>query len=78
MIEKEITLKSNLKIIGHKYDDKDKANLLKLFNTWLEYKNAGKIFNQRANLPESLTEGLITFHVENVYRKIKIWTQKFQ
>ena len=36
MIEKEITLKNGLKIIGHKYDDKDKANLLKLFNTWIE------------------------------------------
>ena len=76
MIEKEITLKNGLKIIGHKYDDKDKANLLKLFNTWIEYKNAGKIFNQRANLPESLTEGLITLHLDNVYRKIKISKSK--
>ena len=76
MIEKEITFENGLKIIGHKYGKEDKSNLLKLFNTWLEYKNAGKIFNQRANLPESLTEGIITFHLDNVYRKIKIVKSK--
>jgi len=76
MIEKEIALNNGLKIIGHKYNEDDKSSLLKLFNTWLEYKNAGKIFYQRANLPESLTEGLITFHFDNVYRKTKISKSK--
>ena len=76
MIEKEIAFNNGLKIIGHKYNEDDKSSLLKLFNTWLEYKNAGKIFYQRANLPESLTEGLITFHFDNVYRKTKISKSK--
>ena len=76
MVEKELILKNGLKIIGHKYDSNDKKNLLKLYNAWINFKNAGKIFNQRANLPESLTEGLVTLHVDGAYRKIKSKAKK--
>tara|TARA_B100000965_G_scaffold395016_1_gene407961 strand:+ start:333 stop:905 length:573 start_codon:yes stop_codon:yes gene_type:complete len=76
MIEKEIVIGNDLKIIGHKYENKDKTNLLELFNNWLAFKASGKLFKQRANLPESLTEGLITLHIEGVYRKIESKAKK--
>ena len=35
--------KGKLKFLGHRYDDSDNKGFLKLFKTWLAYKNAGKI-----------------------------------
>ena len=71
MIEKEIEI-GKLKILGHRYNDKDNKDLLKLFNTWLSYRKAGLKFGQRANLPEALTESLVAKDIKNIYRKFKV------
>jgi len=73
MTEKEIINQDGkLKFLGHRYDNTDNKGFLKLFKTWLAYKNAGKKYHQRANLPESLTEGLVAKDIENTYRKVGI------
>ena len=77
MIEKELTNQDGkLKFLGHRYDDNDNKGFLKLFTTWLAYKKAGTKYYQRANLPESLTEGLVAKLIDNTYRKVKILKTK--
>ena len=73
MISKEINITEKFKILGAKYDDTDIPNLLSTLNTWLKYKDAlKKIEGRNPNIPESLTEGIITKHFDNTYRKIKV------
>jgi len=77
MIEKKLTNQNEkLTFLGHRYDDSDDKGFLGLITTWLAYKNAGKKYHQRANLPEALTEGLVAKEIENTYRKIKILKTK--
>jgi len=73
MEHKEISITEKFKILGAKYDDSDTPNFLSTLNTWLKYKNAlKKIDGRNPNIPEALTEGIITKHFENTYRKIKV------
>ena len=73
MDHKEIDITEKFKILGAKYDDSDIPNFLSTLNTWLKYKNAlKKIDGRNPNIPEALTEGIITRHFKNTYRKIKI------
>ena len=77
MIEKVILNQDEkLKFLGHRYDDSDNEGFLKLFKSWLAYKSAGEKYHQRANLPESLTEGLIAKDIKNTYRKVKVLKKK--
>ena len=71
MIEKEIKI-GKINILGQKCDDSDNADLKSLYETWISFRSISKKFYQRANLPESLTELMITKHVIGAYRKIKI------
>ena len=73
MISKEINITEKFKILGAKYDDTDIPNFLSTLNTWVKYKgDLKKIEGRNPNIPESLTEGIITMHFDNTYRKIKI------
>jgi hypothetical protein len=71
MFEKEINI-GKLKILGQKCDERDNTDLYSFFNSWLSFKNLSKKFRQRANLPESLTELIVTKHSSEIYRKIKV------
>ena len=74
MIEEKIDIEKDglMKVLGHRYDDSDNPKLLKLFNSWIDYQNAGKFFHQRTNIPEGLTESVVAKDLPNVYRKIKV------
>jgi len=73
MIEKEINITEKFKILGAKYDDTDIPNFLSTLNSWVKYKgDLKKIEGRNPNIPESLTEGIITKHFDNTYRKIKV------
>ena len=61
MEHKEINVTDKFKILGAKYDDNDIPNFLSTLNTWVKYKNAlKKIDGRNPNVPEALTEGIIT------------------
>lgn len=73
MEHKEIIITEKFKILGAKYDDSDLPNFLSTLNTWVKYKFAlKKIDGRNPNIPEALTEGIITKHFKNTYRKIKV------
>lgn len=74
MFQETIDVERNgiIKFIAHRYEDSDNSKLLKLFNSWIDYKSAGEFFHQRTNLPEGLTESIVAKDLPNVYRKIKV------
>jgi len=78
MQEEIITIekKGIITIVAHRYDESDNTKLLNLFNTWMNYKNAGAYFKQRANTPEGLTESVVAKDLPNVYRKISVKKNK--
>ena len=73
MISKEIKINEKFTILGTKYSDDDNANFLSVLNSWITYKESlNKIDGRNPNIPESLTEGLVSKHYSDTYRKIKI------
>ena len=73
MISKEIKINEKFTILGTKYSDDDNANFLSVLNSWISYKESlNKIDGRNPNIPESLTEGLVSKHYSDTYRKIKI------
>jgi len=85
MIEKKITIKTRvsdagkkkgakvgkLTFTGIKFQDTDKNSFKQLFQSWKLFKEAGKFVEQRANIPEGLTEGIVAKDIEGIYRKGK-------
>ena len=90
MIEKEFTIKTRvskkgynkglthgkLTFIGARYELSELEKFKNLYQKWIEYKAAGQFVHQRANLPEGLTEGLVSTHIPDVVRKMKINSNK--
>ena len=73
MKNEELEITDKFKILGAKYDDSDIPNFLSVLKTWIKYKNAlRKIDGRNPNIPEALTEGIVTKHFENTFRKIKV------
>jgi hypothetical protein len=73
MIKKEIDITKKFKILGAKYNDEDIPNLLSALNAWVTYKDAlKKISGRNPNIPESLTEAVVSKHFDNTYRKIEV------
>ena len=70
IIEKlSITRTGTLTIRGVRFEPDDSQKFAQLFFSWLEYKNSGAFVNQRANIPEGLTEGLVAKDIPHIYRK---------
>ena len=70
MISKEIKINEKFTILGTKYSDDDNANFLSVLNSWISYKESlNKIDGRNPNIPESLTEGLVSKHYSDTYRK---------
>ena len=52
---------------GVKFQESEKSKFKKLFQSWKLFKEAGEFVNQRVNIPEGLTEGLVSKDIEDVY-----------
>ena len=98
MIKKEFTIQTrvsakgkkmgvkNGKLVftGIKFEQSDKSKFKELFESWKLFKEAGQFVSQRVNIPEGLTEGLVSKDIDGVYwyesydqRKSKYPTTKF-
>ena len=98
MIEKNFTIQTRvsdagrkagvqtgkLTFTGIKFEDSDKSKFKKLFQSYKSFKEAGNFVNQRVNIPEGLTEGLVAKDIEGIYwyksyenKKSKYPTTKF-
>ena len=98
MIKKEFTIQTrvsakgkkmgvkNGKLVftGIKFEQSDKSKFKELFESWKLFKEAGQFVSQRVNIPEGLTEGLVSKDLEGVYwyesydqKKSKYPTTKF-
>jgi len=74
MIQKDIQINRTGKLIiqGHRYEESESKDFARMFFSWMSFKDSGKFVNQRVNIPEGLTEGLVAKEIPNVYRKIKV------
>ena len=70
-IEKGLT-KGNITFSGIKYESKDDHKFHDVFAAFKNFKNAGQFFNQRVNLPEGLSEGVVSRYIDGIFRFEKI------
>lgn len=59
---------SNLKILTHRYEPSDLKKFQDLYRAWEHFDKVGEFFDQRVNIPEGLTEGLVAKDIPNIYR----------
>lgn len=85
MIEKEFSIQTRVSDKGRKegasvgklvfngirFEDSDKPKFKQLFNKWKAYKESGEFVEQRANIPEGLTEGIVAKDIRGIFRKGK-------
>ena len=59
---------SNLKILSHRYEPSDIEHFQNLYRAWEHFDSVGEFFDQRINIPEGLTEGIVAKDIPDVYR----------